>query len=75
MVAERNRIKELRQGLGLSQTALSAAIQCTPPYLIFMEKHGYVPQAALRRRVAAALGVTETDVWPDLVELPTHTGE
>ena len=74
-MAEQNRIKELRQGLDLSQAGLAAVVQCTTPYVIFMEKHGYVPQAALRRRVAAALGVTETDVWPDLVELPTHIGE
>lgn len=73
-MAERNQIKRLRQGLGLSQAGLAAVVQCTTPYVIFMEKHGYVPQADLRRRVAAALGVDEATVWPDLVKSPANVG-
>ncbi|MHB0875160.1 MAG: helix-turn-helix domain-containing protein [Anaerolineae bacterium] len=59
-----NAIRQLRRERGLSQGALAAAAGTTVAYLGFIERHGHLPGSDLRGRIAGALGVTESEVWP-----------
>ena len=59
-----NRIRELREARGESQAGLSVRIGTTVFYLGLIELHGHLPGANLRARIAAALDVTEAEVWP-----------
>jgi len=51
---------------GMTRAALAAAAGTTPWCITRIERHGHVPRADLRRRIAEALGVDESDVWPEM---------
>jgi len=50
------RIKELREGLGLTQEALAKKVDVTRQTILFMEKGKYNPSLRLAYRVARVLG-------------------
>jgi transcriptional regulator with XRE-family HTH domain len=54
----------LREQRGMSQEELAAASQVSLKWLGYMERTSYASTAKTRARIAAALGVTEADVWP-----------
>ncbi len=59
-----NRLREFRQRSGLSQEGL-AARACTSVMLIRrVEKYDRVPSPMAAERLAAALGVAVSTVWP-----------
>lgn len=60
-----NRIRELRTERGWSQAALAVRVKTPVSYVNLVEKHGYVPQADLRKRFAEALSTTEAELWPE----------
>jgi transcriptional regulator with XRE-family HTH domain len=60
-------VKRLRTERGLTLMGLSQAAGTTPSHLVFIESYGHMPKPDLRRRLAAALGVAESDLWPGLV--------
>jgi DNA-binding XRE family transcriptional regulator len=64
--AVRNRLRELRQGQRLPLWGLAVRAGTTATTLSTIERWGYRPGAALRERIARALGVSTNDVWPEL---------
>lgn len=65
--ARMNRVKELRQTKGLSQMALAVATVSSTATIVYIERYQHTPGPDLRRRIAAALGCTEPEVWPDAI--------
>jgi transcriptional regulator with XRE-family HTH domain len=61
-----NNLRRLRQDQGLALYGLAALARVSPTTLSGIEKWGYQPTARVRQRIAAALGVTERDIWPEL---------
>lgn len=57
------RIKELREGLGLTQEALAKKVDVTRQTILFMEKGKYNPSLRLAYRVARALGKPIEEVF------------
>ena len=61
----RNRLRELRRGQRLPLWGLAVRAGTTPTTLSAIERWGYRPGADLCERIAAALGVSTNDVWPE----------
>jgi transcriptional regulator with XRE-family HTH domain len=61
----KNRIREKRQELGLSQTKLACLIGMAEPTLSDLELGKRMPWPKARRDLAKALGVREEDLFPD----------
>ncbi len=57
------RIKELREGLGLTQEALAKKVDVTRQTILFMEKGKYNPSLRLAYRVARVLGKPIEEVF------------
>jgi len=60
------RLQKAREVRGMTRAALAAAAGTTPWYITWIERHGHVPRADLRRRIAQALGVDESEIWPEI---------
>lgn len=60
-----NNLKALRRAQRLSLWGLATRAGSSATTLSAIERWGYRPGAALRQRIAAALGVAVEDVWPD----------
>jgi len=56
-------IKELREGLGLTQEALAKKVDVTRQTILFMEKGKYNPSLRLAYRVARVLGKPIEEVF------------
>ena len=65
-----NRLRAIRQAQKLSLWGLATHAKTSATTLSAIEKWGYHPGAGLRARIAAALGVQVTDIWP--VEEGSH---
>lgn len=61
----RNKLRELRQAQNLSQWGLAVNVGTSTAMLSAIERWGYRPGADLCERIAAALGVSTNDVWPE----------
>jgi DNA-binding XRE family transcriptional regulator len=61
----RNKLRELRQAQNLSQWGLAVNVGTSTAMLSAIERWGYRPGADLCARIAAALGVSTNDVWPE----------
>jgi len=57
------RIKELREGLGLTQETLAKKVDVTRQTILFMEKGKYNPSLRLAYRVARVLGKPIEEVF------------
>ena len=60
-----SRIRTLREAHHLTQEELAHAAKTTLAYVGYIERTGYRPGANLRARIAAALEVSEAEVWPE----------
>jgi DNA-binding XRE family transcriptional regulator len=60
-----NHLRRLRKGQGLSLWGLAVCVGTSPTTLSAIEKWGYRPGAALCERIATALGVSVSDIWPE----------
>ena len=60
-----SRIRALREERHLTQEDLACKAGTTLAYLGYIERTGYRPRTSLRQRIAAALGVSEAEVWPE----------
>ena len=67
-----NRLKELRCRRGLAMWAVAAQSRVNPSLLSGIERYDYLPGATVRERIADALEVTITDIWPELSSEPAH---
>lgn len=65
MIAK-NRLKECRTQLGLSQAAVAAKSGASPATVAFIERHNHLPRPETQKRLARALGVAVREVWPKL---------
>ena len=54
----RNRIRELREDAGLTQSELARHCRCTRQTIIMLEQERYVPSLSLAFAVSHALGLT-----------------
>jgi DNA-binding XRE family transcriptional regulator len=63
-----NRLRELREGLGLAQQGLAVRAGVSPTLVVSIEKWGYRPSERTREKIAGALGCAPTDIWPPLRE-------
>jgi len=59
-------VNQLRKELHLSQLELSIQSQVSPAMIVAIERYGYKPGPAVRSKIAAALGVKESLLWPDV---------
>lgn len=64
-ITNKNNLKQFRQARGLAQYGLATLAQTSPTTIVATERWGYVPTPMVRQRLAAALGVSEHDIWPD----------
>lgn len=62
----KNLLSEIRMSKKMSATELAMRADTTPSYISLIERWDYVPGPNLRRRIACALGVVESDIWPEL---------
>jgi len=61
----RNKLRELRQAQNLAQWGLAVDVGTSTAMLSAIERWGYRPGADLCERIAAALGVAVSDIWPE----------
>ena len=59
-------MRDIRKNRKMSLMALATAAGSTPSWLTYIERYGHVPGPELRKRIAAALGVSEAELWPEL---------
>lgn len=59
-----NTLLKLRKQRNMSQVELGLRAGCSPTTLLRIEKFGHRPPADCCHRIAAALGVTEAEIWP-----------
>jgi putative transcriptional regulator len=59
----RNRVRELREQRGLTQSELAHSSACTRQTIIMLEQERYVPSLSLAFAVAQSLGVALEDVF------------
>jgi transcriptional regulator with XRE-family HTH domain len=58
--------RQLRKKLQFSQLELSIVAQVSPAMVSAVEKYGYVPGVEVRAKLAGALGVKESVIWPEI---------
>jgi DNA-binding XRE family transcriptional regulator len=59
-----NRLRALRLERNLVQAELAVRARCSPGTVGAAERYGYRPSAAICQRLARALRVKITDIWP-----------
>lgn len=64
-----NRVREVRQALGLSQAELARKARTSPPVLCRVELGRVEPWPSLRRRLAQALNVNEEELFETCKEV------
>ena len=62
-----NQLRKWRLSLGYSQLELSVVAEISPVMIVSIERYGYLPGPDVRARIAAALNVSETTLWPDVI--------
>ena len=69
-----NRLRQIRKEQHISQAALAVRSGVSEPTQVKIELHDWIPSYAVQLRLAEALGVTITDIWPpaddELVAVP-----
>lgn len=63
-----NKLKTWRQKLRFTQQELTQAAGVSIATIVLIERYGHLPGEDVRGRIAAALGVSETTLWPSLTE-------
>lgn len=63
-----SRLRSLRHAKGLTLQGLAAASHSSPTTLVFIERYGHRPGADLRHRIAQALNVDESELWPEVAQ-------
>lgn len=59
-------LRELRKSTGLTMEALAVAAGISSATISRVELYGYKPGPHIKKRIAAALGVEEEQIWPGL---------
>jgi transcriptional regulator with XRE-family HTH domain len=61
-----NKLRAWRQKLGFTQQELTQAAGVSIATIVLIERYGHLPGEDVRARITAALGVSETTLWPTL---------
>jgi transcriptional regulator with XRE-family HTH domain len=61
-----NRLRQLRRERGMPLLELAAKAQASTATISMIERFAHLPGIELRERLAQALGVPTTLIWPDL---------
>jgi putative transcriptional regulator len=64
----RNRIRELREAGGMTQSDLAKRCRCTRQTIIMLEQERYVPSLSLAFSIAQTFGVRVEDVFEPVAE-------
>ncbi len=67
-----NMVREVRVGLGLTQTKLARLCEVPESQLCAVERGRLHPWPKLRRRLAEQLQVSESELFPELAETATR---
>ena len=59
-----NALRALRQARGLTILGVAVPAHTAPSTIVAIEKYDYVPGRSVKERLAAALSVAVSDVWP-----------
>ncbi len=62
-----NKLKEIRRARKMPQQALAVLAGVSPSLLVMIERWSYHPSEPTCRRLAAALDVLPSDIWPELI--------
>src|SRR5262245_61881400 len=62
--AGNTRLRDLRLRRQLAQVALAVVAGVSPSLVVAVERYGHRPRPETRARLARALGVSETTLWP-----------
>ena len=68
-----NQLRQLRVSRGLAMYGLAVRSKVSPTIIGAIERWDYRPGAPVRRRLADALGVAESAIWPEPHEVPCAT--
>jgi DNA-binding XRE family transcriptional regulator len=61
-----NKFRQVRNVLGVPMIELAIKSRVSTATLVGIEKYGYTPGPGVRAKLAAALGVSESKLWPEL---------
>ena len=61
-----NKMRAWRQKLGFTQQELTQAAGVSIATIVLIERYGHLPGEDVRGRIATALGVSESVIWPNL---------
>lgn len=62
-------LKMARQIKGLAQQNLAVRAHTSTAVIVAIERYGHIPGPDLRRRLSAALGIAETELWPESTKI------
>jgi DNA-binding XRE family transcriptional regulator len=65
MATATNRLRELRKERGYALWGLGAAADVSASMLSAIERWDYLPSRPVRQRIADALGVEASAIWPE----------
>ena len=64
-----HQLRQLRLSHGLAIYGLAVRAQVSPTIIGAIERWNYRPGPLVRQRLAAALGVAESEIWPEPQEV------
>ncbi len=64
MEEQTNRVREVRQRLGLAQQALAVRAKISPGVLTMIERYSYTPGPDMRQRIAEVLRMPKEELFP-----------
>ncbi|MFA5865651.1 MAG: helix-turn-helix transcriptional regulator [Phycisphaerae bacterium] len=63
---KQNKLREIREKKSMALQELSVTAGVSLSMLVGVEKYGYYPKSAdIKRRIATALKVNESDIWTE----------
>jgi len=63
-----NQLRLWRLSLGFKQQELAAQAGVSPAQIVAIERYYHLPGPEVRAKLAAALGVSELQLWPGLIK-------
>lgn len=63
---KQNSLRKWRLKLEFSMQELAVKAHVSPATINTIERYGHFPRADTRSRIAAALGISESVIWPSL---------
>ena len=64
-----NQLRLWRLKLGFRQQELAALAGVSPALIVAVERYQHLPGEDVRARIAKALGVSQTTIWPEVIDV------